>query len=348
MNLDDWTPSDFAVMEINGYWEQELAMEHMTPTSYHKSLLVEENAPLKVLSRSRGGRLLVCASQTRLYVFSLDDAKWDLVCQLPMPPLQVVRLVVTDEAPVHILALAISQPTMEIMFDSGPLEQQFVFVVPPSTVLIETCEGTVGTYSMTQDGLVWPGGLEMQALACYIQQHAQRRQHDLAAAFEQYAVLMEPADFVLAFYADPVTFPSVVSTVKLNGRPSFSADKGPRLARSPSLTEEEELHGIFALILVLRAVHHHIPLDQWSINTPTQTLFAQTKIYRIILEIRTDHSAVVGQLRRWLPFCKMLGKKTALFTHFSKVYAPCAFPHAKHDCVPSWRQMPLSFPSKTP
>ena len=242
-----------------------------------------------------------------------------------MPPLQVVRLVVTDEAPVHILALAISQPTMEIMFDSGPLEQQFVFVVPPSTVLIETCEGTVGTYSMTQDGLVWPGGLEMQALACYIQQHAQRRQHDLAAAFEQYAVLMEPADFVLAFYADPVTFPSVVSTVKLNGRPSFSADKGPRLARSPSLTEEEELHGIFALILVLRAVHHHIPLDQWSINTPTQTLFAQTKIYRIILEIRTDHSAVVGQLRRWLPFCKMLGKKTALFTHFSKVYAPCAF-----------------------
>ena len=50
------------------------------------------------------------------------------------------------------------------------------------------------------------------------------------------------------------------------------------------------------------------PLEQWSVTQQTQALYARSKIYKSLIAKRTEHLSVVWQMRRWLPFCKLLGK----------------------------------------
>ena len=77
----------------------------------------------------------------------------------------------------------------------------------------------------------------------------------------------------MAFHRDSLGFPTVASTVKIHGRPSFSVDKGPRIARSPPLSEEEETEGIFVLLIILRTLHQQTPVDQWTINMQVYFFF---------------------------------------------------------------------------
>jgi hypothetical protein len=52
-------------------------------------------------------------------------------------------------------------------------------------------------------------------------------------------------------------------------------------------------------------------IEQWSVTQQTRALFARSKIYQRLVAKRTEVTAVVWQLRRWLPLCKLLSKDEA-------------------------------------
>ena len=202
-------------------------------------------------------------------------------------------------------------------------------------MIVQTKDGSIGTM-MVSEAFRWlsPKAMETQALGCYIRKHQQIRMRDLSLAFQQHAIPMEPQDFVLTFYTeDALGFPTAASTIRMHGRPSFSIEKAPRIPKSPPLLEDEEVHGMFTLLIILCTIHRHIPIDQWTINmqvsaissfcsmrsdhiiyVQVQVVFFQTDICATLLKTRTDHVAVLAQIRRWLAFCKALAKKSNLFT----------------------------------
>jgi hypothetical protein len=88
------------------------------------------------------------------------------------------------------------------------------------------------------------------------------------------------------------------------------------------------------LLIILYTVHRHVPVDQWTANAQAfaplsfffgggrllravqvQGLFAQTDICRVLSQTRTEPHAILGQIRRWLVFCKFLAKQSNLFRH---------------------------------
>jgi hypothetical protein len=65
--------------------------------------------------------------------------------------------------------------------------------------------------------------------------------------------------------------------------------------------------GIFTLFTILRHMRNFV--DHWSITQQTQALFSRSMFYGQLISKRTEMVAVVWQLRRWLPLCKLLGKR---------------------------------------
>lgn len=55
-----------------------------------------------------------------------------------------------------------------------------------------------------------------------------------------------------------------------------------------------------------------LPPERWTVCAQTQQLFALSPIYTVLSTQRTDHSALVKQLRRWLPYCKLLAREHSM------------------------------------
>ena len=317
-----------------GYWVDELAMEGMCPCPFFHTQRDGLPVAMRILARSRDGHHVAASGiggQDDVQVWSRDQQDdWSLSCSIPVHPDFIQGIIITDASQVTIEALTITSPGPHDLWLDGPLEERIQFAVPPRLVLVQLPE-MLGILSLRRPEARWlpVETVEAQALGCYIKRHAHERRLELATAFAaQCHLTMDPADFTLTFHADPLTFPSILSTIKFNGRPSFCADKGPRVIRSPPLTEEEELEvslskgpmsffsltymflqGIFSLFVLLRALFSNKAVELWGCSLQTQTLFAKTEIYeQLAASKRTEYSTIVCQLRRWLPLCKLLGK----------------------------------------
>lgn len=101
--------------------------------------------------------------------------------------------------------------------------------------------------------------------------------------------------------------------LKLHGRPRFSADRTSRGFRSSSLKDDQEEACMATLIAVLSTVHRSS--DQWRVDITVQLLFAHTHAARVLQTTRPTQRSRVGQLRRWLPFVKVLAVATDDFRH---------------------------------
>jgi hypothetical protein len=131
--------------------------------------------------------------------------------------------------------------------------------IPPATLLLITAQDQVACMTLgpplsaAEGSVVTLNGIEGQALAAFITRQRTERQHDIQQALLNVIAVPSasaaPFDFTLTSHTVVAPcqqvvlqrFPSLLSLSKNIGRPSFSADKGPRLGKSPSLTDEEEL-----------------------------------------------------------------------------------------------------------
>jgi hypothetical protein len=238
-----------------GYWEEELATAGMCPCPFFHTQHDGLPVAMRVLARSRDGHHLVAcgleasSSSSSAQVWSRDSRwqKWALAFPLPLPADTIQGVIITEAAPLHIEALTLSKPGPHDLWLDGPVEDRVQFELPPRQVLVQAAEALcILSIRRRGEEVRWlqSEAVEAQALGCYIKRHAQERSQELDAAFAQYkgtSKTMDPSDFTLTFHADPLVFPSIISTIKFNGRPAFCSDKGPRVIRSPPLTEEEEL-----------------------------------------------------------------------------------------------------------
>ena len=233
--------------EGGGYWSREPVSATMAPTQFFPYGIAVQEQPMRILSRSRDGKRRVCSSSSPdCQLLVCLDAQEAWLVQKNVLPYGVSSLIITDHTPTELQSVVLTTPGLEDIFLDVPAEEHVTLAVPPDSLLFETPGGLVGLCRFDDPlKIQWlpSGGVEAQAFGCYIKRHAQMRISEVTGVFETcpYPIHMPPADFVLAFRTDPLVFPSVFATIKLNGRPSFSLDKGPRVVRSPSLTEEEEM-----------------------------------------------------------------------------------------------------------
>lgn len=292
------------------YWELELASPKTTPVSHLFDFSVE-NSPMRILSRSTSGMILVCASEEKMYVFSMAlDIKWSPMMELPIPPSQVQKMVITDDKESQAMSVvAIGDPQMDDIYLDGPPEMNFDVEIPQKAILIHNTRGDIMLFDLLKEGScssIQSSDLKAQALVHYMKLYLDQKRNEIALAFEKHAVQMDPEDFILGFQGNASLYPSVMQTVKTHGRPTFSSDKGPRNNRCASLTNEGEnqvcdtspggyicpdppvMQGIFTFIAILKTIHAQLPVDQWTVSTHVQVVFSHTKIYKDILDLRTE------------------------------------------------------------
>jgi hypothetical protein len=126
--------------------------------------------------------------------------------------------------------------------------------IPPATVLILNASSTtVACLTLGENadaGLLMLSGIEAEAVGAYIHMQIQERREDLRAALIRFnlrlAKRQRPCDFTLSYTSgccalSSPRFPSLLTLSKNIGRPTFSADKGLRRGKSPSLHDDEEM-----------------------------------------------------------------------------------------------------------
>ena len=264
------------------YWEEELqSIQAMKPVSFFSalpSLSLKTHDVMKILSRSRNGKRIVCSTQAQVFVFEQEDGRWELClkCQ-SFSAEHISRLILTDAEPVALNVWAISSPSNDDLHFEEPAEQSFHFEVPPNALLVEMAStlhvGLLHLDGIKEEAVEWhtASSLSGQAFSSYIHTHILARTQALTASASV------TSDFVMIKRIDQLSLPSVTSCIKMNGRPSFSLDKGPRTARVPPLSEEDEnqvffsailkfrtilrslLQSVFCFLVVLKTVHSNIP-----------------------------------------------------------------------------------------
>ena len=119
------------------------------------------------------------------------------------------------------------------------------------------------------------------------------------------------SDFITVFGQEN----KIMSQMKIQGRAPCSIDKGPRSTRSPLLTKDEEVFGISTAIIIMYAFNMDHGYSKWSINRVFSMVFQKTKANALLLKKRNFEQAKVnGQVRRWMPFFKLLSEKSKFFT----------------------------------
>ena len=85
--------------------------------------------------------------------------------------------------------------------------------------------------------------------------------------------------------------------------------------RSATLKSEDEVLCISVAIVVLYISNTDSAYEKWSLNRVANEIFRNTKAYAILSKSRGNNNmAVTNQLRRWLPFCRELAKKSRFFS----------------------------------
>ena len=141
-----------------------------------------------------------------------------------------------------------------------------------------------------------------------------RRSHIIETVMQKYNIDVSAEAFVdfMLTYATTAAHPIAVTTVF--GRPRFSKDVRKRMGRSPNLPAVEESICIVALICVLSELCPRRDLPEtWSVGCKVIRIYSETKAAGIISKWRKDLPAVGAQLRRWVPFVKVLAKITNSF-----------------------------------
>ena len=242
------------------YWETELSDSSAKPskTFYFKS------EQMKVLARSRDGQFVACTTSEeegaipKLLVLRYkrisiqqqkaepqEEDEWSVVREMMLRtacPTQSC-IIITDSERRVTLEASLQEEDGLLFFETS--KRQLVIQVPPATVMMrmQGCVWCVALQKPEEEEIVL-GGVRAQALGSFMERHVKERRRELTEAFCRLACSEgEPEDFMLsseAYDVDPVQFPSLLTVVKTTVRPSFSLDKGPRVGRSPPLSEEEE------------------------------------------------------------------------------------------------------------
>ncbi len=85
--------------------------------------------------------------------------------------------------------------------------------------------------------------------------------------------------------------------------------------RSATLKSEDEVLCIGVALVVLYISNKDSVYEKWSLNRVANEIFMNTKAYTVLCKSRGNNNmAVTNQLRRWLPFCRELAKKSRFFS----------------------------------
>ena len=160
-----------------------------------------------------------------------------------------------------------------------------------------------------------------------------RRSHIVDTLMQKYTIDASSAPFVdfMLIYDTTQTAPTAVTT--FFGRPRFSRDVKKRECRSPMLPAGEESICIATLICVLSELCPRRDLPEtWNVGCKVIRVYSETKAAGILSKSRNSILAIAAQLRRWVPFVKVLAKITNSFkNHYSleEAVAGGAFNHVK-------------------
>ena len=163
-----------------------------------------------------------------------------------------------DQAPI-VIAVSIPPATLLIQVSDEEVMCVTLSNYDQSTSTIQPRPHDEGIKMKTMETILL-NGIEAKAVNSFIQTYSTERRQALANAFWKFQEVtncpnqMEYCcdsfnaygDFTLAYTSSGCTsnsqkFPSLFTLTKNIGRPSFSADKGPRLNKSPSLSDDEEM-----------------------------------------------------------------------------------------------------------
>lgn len=157
--------------------------------------------------------------------------------------------------------------------------------------------------------LQWISEEQVPVYQAIIAKHVEHRNKEIA---QHNAEIEKEGDFITVYHDQG---DSVSMQIKTQGRAAFSVDKGPRAMRSATLKDEDEVYCISSIIIVLYTCNMDSSCEKWSINRMVNEVFLKTKAHTILSKSRNHNSvAVTNQLRRWLPFCKELARKSKFFT----------------------------------
>lgn len=225
-----------------------------------------------------------------------------------------------DSTPLHpsaIMQILVTDTVDKTPFYVMQSEENYqLFEINPTTIIVEvkiadtSCLGHI-QFETGNPTLFWVTE-HAPIFKRLLEVHDQFRKHEISQHLMSKSIDVDYAgDFISVYNLTP----SVSVNVKTQGRAPYSIDKAPRASRSATLKEHDEVYCISVAIIVLYTSNADDAYEKWSINRVVNDIFKKTKAYSM-LSISRSHKeiAVTNQLRRWLPFCKELAKKTSFFS----------------------------------
>ncbi len=210
------------------------------------------------------------------------------------------QVIITDELDTTLFHIIESTSLEETTLDIGA-HVMMVEVQFPGQMHTMVAQLSIASVSEPLKPLEW---LSEDVFKAVISKHNENRRNELS-------------EFGIEFHYDFITVyhhGDISTSLKTQGRAAFSIDKGPRALRSATLKDDDEVLCIGTVIIVLYTCNADGSYEKWSINRIVNEIFKKTKAYSVLSKSRKNNNvAVTNQLRRWLPFCKDIARKTNFF-----------------------------------
>ena len=301
--------------DIKGYWESEI-IPQTKPTWTYLALSVQQES-MDIMCRSRKGDYMVCCSKDAIYVMKQSEKWWGFVGEKisyvknemgdtdVLNPMFVKNSMVTDKD-VGAQFYRLTDDSTSSFIEIEPNTVLLDLEIPgyPRVVLIQIFENKTSLFWMTEE--------ETLTYKSLIAVHSKVRTSEIQQHFFNASMLVENNKDFITVYTDA---PSITSQVKTQGRAPYSIDKGPRAVRSATLKQDDEVFCISVAIVVLYTCNADGAYDKWSLNRIANEFYRNTKAFDILCKSRGNNNlAVTNQLRRWLPFCRELAKRSRFFS----------------------------------
>lgn len=161
---------------------------------------------------------------------------------------------------------------------------------------------------------LWTDSTQDDSVMKMVAEIDERRANIINSLQEMYGV-----DLSLQRFVDFVSMPCAGKAAEFclkgfKGRPKFSKDCQVRSKRGSFLPPEDESSCIATLICILTELYPGLnTVDSWSAGSKIIQVYGRTKAASILRNWRHNMHTVGTQLRRWMPFVKVLAKVSLLF-----------------------------------